>query len=57
MCFILCFIVLWPGLFIWLFSQIRKKRHDVRMMFNFGICAWWILMAVSCFSVRYYSLE
>ncbi|MCH6850533.1 surface exclusion protein [Escherichia coli] len=25
--FILCFIVLWQGLFIWLFSQIRKKRH------------------------------
>ena len=25
--FMLFFIVLWQGLFIWLFSQIRKKRN------------------------------
>ncbi|ELD3368711.1 surface exclusion protein, partial [Escherichia coli] len=44
--FILCFIVLWQGLFIWLFSQIRKKRH-VSDEFKFSKGVWYILMPVS----------
>ncbi len=46
--FILCFIVLWQGLFIWLFSQIRKKRH-VSDEFKFSKGVWYILMPVSSF--------
>ncbi|EGK7432698.1 surface exclusion protein [Escherichia coli] len=44
--FILCFIVLWQGLFIWLFSQIRKKRH-VSDEFKLSKGVWYILMPVS----------
>lgn len=44
--FILCFIVLWQGLFIWLFSQIRKKRH-VSDEFKFSKGVWYILMLLS----------
>ncbi len=44
--FILCFIVLWQGLFIWLFIQIRKKRH-VSDEFKFSKGVWYILMPVS----------
>ncbi|HIH9188402.1 TPA: surface exclusion protein, partial [Escherichia coli] len=44
--FILCFIVLWQGLFIWLFSQIRKKRH-VSNEFKFSKGIWYILMPAS----------
>lgn len=44
--FILCFIVLWQGLFIWLFSQIRKKRH-VSDEFKFSKGVWNILMPLS----------
>ncbi|EOO1500872.1 entry exclusion protein [Escherichia coli] len=44
--FILCFIVLWQGLFIWLFSQIRKKRH-VSDEFKFSKGVWYITMPVS----------
>ena len=39
-------IVLWQGLFIWLFSQIRKKRH-VSDEFKFSKGVWYILMPVS----------
>ncbi len=38
--FILCFIVLWQGLFIWLFSQIRKNgmcRMSLNSAKAFGI--------------------
>lgn len=44
--FILCFIVLWQGLFIWLFSQIRKKRN-VSGEFKFSKAVWYITMPVS----------
>ena len=44
--FILCFIVLWQGLFIWLFSQIRKKRN-VSDEFKFSKGVWYITMPVS----------
>lgn len=48
--FMLFFIVLWQGLFIWLFSQIRKKR-DVSDEFKFSKGVWYITMPVSSFSV------
>lgn len=38
--FILFFIVLWQGLFIWLFSQIRKNgmcRMSLSLIKSFGI--------------------
>ncbi|EAN0641438.1 surface exclusion protein [Salmonella enterica] len=44
--FILFFIVLWQGLFIWLFSQIRKKRN-VSDEFKFNKVVWYITMPVS----------
>lgn len=44
--FMLFFIVLWQGLFIWLFSQIRKKRN-VSDEFKFSKGVWYITMPVS----------
>ncbi|EYB64736.1 surface exclusion protein [Escherichia coli] len=44
--FMLFFIVLWRGLFIWLFSQIRKKRN-VSDEFKFSKGVWYITMPVS----------
>ncbi|WP_238247844.1 surface exclusion protein [Escherichia coli] len=41
-----CALLLWQGLFIWLFSQIRKKRH-VSDEFKFSKGVWYILMPVS----------
>ena len=44
--FMLFFIVLWQGLFIWLFSQIRKKRN-VSDEFKFSKGVWYITIPVS----------
>ncbi|HAN2115801.1 TPA: surface exclusion protein [Escherichia coli] len=44
--FMLFFIVLWQGLFIWVFSQIRKKRN-VSDEFKFSKGVWYITMPVS----------
>ncbi|EAS9108532.1 surface exclusion protein [Salmonella enterica] len=43
--FILAFVLLWQGLFIWLFHQISKK-HNTPGEYKFSKAIWYIIMLV-----------
>ncbi|EBI1834457.1 surface exclusion protein [Salmonella enterica] len=43
--FILAFVLLWQGLFIWLFHQISKK-HNTPGEYKFSKAIWYIIMPV-----------
>lgn len=43
--FILAFVLLWQGLFIWLFHQISKK-HNIPGEYKFSKVIWYIIMPV-----------